>query len=54
MKCETPIIVKILRTDCFVSYRFEKKVNLRKFKGYVTEVQMRANEQHQNEKHTTA
>lgn len=27
--------------------RFEKKVNLREFKEYVTEVQMRADEQHQ-------
>lgn len=31
-------------------YRFEKKVNLRKFKGHITEVQMRAGEHFLQEK----
>ncbi|CEJ59439.1 Putative D-isomer specific 2-hydroxyacid dehydrogenase [Penicillium brasilianum] len=42
------------RTPAEIDEMFEKKVSLRKFKGYVTEVQMRANEQHQDAKHTTA
>ncbi|KAJ5950918.1 uncharacterized protein N7479_009331 [Penicillium vulpinum] len=33
------------RTPAEIDEMFDKKVNLRKFKGYVTEVQMRSNEQ---------
>ncbi|KAJ5362160.1 hypothetical protein N7541_003004 [Penicillium brevicompactum] len=34
------------RTPAEIDEMFEKKVNLRKFKGYVTEVQLRSNEQY--------
>lgn len=35
------------------SDRFEKKVNLRHFKGYVTEVQMRADEEYPEKEQNT-
>ncbi|KAJ5669429.1 hypothetical protein N7462_010499 [Penicillium macrosclerotiorum] len=41
-----------LRTPAEIDEMFEKKVNLRKFKGYVTEVQMQANERHRTEELT--
>ncbi|KAJ5090786.1 hypothetical protein N7532_009470 [Penicillium argentinense] len=37
------------RTPAEIDEMFEKKVNLRKFKGYVTEVQMRSNEQQEDQ-----
>lgn len=37
--------ILLIELTCFFFSRFEKKVNLRKFKGYVTEVQLRSNEQ---------
>ncbi|CAI7656076.1 unnamed protein product [Penicillium pancosmium] len=36
------------RTPAEIDEMFEKRVNLRKFKGYVTEVQMRSSEQHED------
>ena len=35
------------------TYRFEKRVDLRKFKGYITEVQMRSHEQLNNHEMVT-
>ncbi|KAJ5946930.1 hypothetical protein N7454_003769 [Penicillium verhagenii] len=42
------------RTPAEIDELFESKVNLRKFKGYVTQVQMRADEIHQKERDAMA
>jgi hypothetical protein len=45
--------MNIILTQATTISRFEKRVNLRKFKGYVTEVQMRSTEQREDHEMVT-